>query len=357
MKRLALLLSLLWLLPLTACQQQEAQPAAKPSSVGNTAEILGAGATFPFPLYSKMFSEYNKATQVQVNYQSIGSGGGVRQILARTVDFGASDAFMSDEELQGAPGAMLHIPVVLGSVALVYNLPGVTGLRLTPEVLSDLFLGKIRRWDDPALKAINADIKLPPLDVVIVRRSDGSGTTSIFTDYLSKVSATWQNQVGSGKSVSWPAGLGAKGNEGVAGMITKLPGTLGYTELAYAMQNNMSLAALRNYAGNYVTPSLHSTSQAAQSPIPNDTRVTLTNPPAPDGYPISGFTWILLYQEQFYATRTEEQARGLVKLIWWMLHEGQQYAEPLHYAPIPPAALTLAEKALRSMTYNGKPIL
>ncbi len=323
----------------------------------NAGEILGAGATFPFPLYSKMFSEYNKKTNIQVNYQSIGSGGGVKQIAARTVDFGASDAFLSNGEIEKMVAPVVHVPIVLGSVVATYNLPGVPTLRLTPAVLVDIFMGKITKWNDPALVAINPGVKLPAMGIIVVRRSDGSGTTSIFTDYLAKVSDTWRVRVGSGKSVEWPVGLGAKGNEGVSGLVLKMPGSIGYSELAYTKQNKMSVAAIQNSKGNFIMPSEESTTLSAQGTLPEDTRISLTNGDADQGYPISGFTWILVYQEQKYATRTEAQAKQLAQLLWWMIHDGQAYANPLNYAVLPDGAKVKAEKILKSLTYGGKPLL
>jgi phosphate transport system substrate-binding protein len=320
-------------------------------------ELLGAGATFPYPLYSKMFSEYNKAKGVQINYQSIGSGGGVKQIFAETVDFGATDGFVEDKQLASAPRKMLHIPVVLGAVTVTYNLPEVKALRLTPSVLSEIFMGKITKWNDPKLKAINTGLALPDKKIVVVHRSDGSGTTSIFTDYLAKVSADWKTKVGAGKSVSWPAGLGAKGNEGVAGLVRQMPGAIGYVELAYTIQNKMMRATMQNKAGSWVDASLASTTAAAGGAIPADTRINLTNPDAKDGYPISGFTWVLVYEDQKYGNRSKTKAQEMAKLLWWMVHEGQQYAEPLDYSKLPADAVKKAEVLLKGMNYGGEKLL
>jgi phosphate transport system substrate-binding protein len=320
-------------------------------------ELMGGGATFPYPLYSKMFSNYHKATGVKVNYQSIGSGGGVRQIFAQTVDFGATDGFVKDDLLGTAPGKLLHIPIVLGSVAVTYNLPGFPGIKISSEVLAGIYLGKINKWNDPALQALNPGIKLPNQKIIVVSRSDGSGTTEIFTDYLSKVSSEWKTKVGSGKSINWPTGLAAKGNEGVSGMIKQMPGSLGYAELAYTIQNKLSVAKIQNQKGNFIAPSLLGTSLAAEGAIPEDTRVSLTNPIADQGYPIAGFTWVLVYAEQNYKGRSQAKAKALADLLWWMVHEGQQDAEPLHYAKLPSGAISKTEKILKSMTYNGKPLL
>jgi phosphate transport system substrate-binding protein len=347
-------------LGITACGEEkkdEKAATAKAAPKKNTTELLGAGATFPYPLYSKMFANYHKSTGVKVNYQSIGSGGGVRQIFGETVDFGASDAFVKDSKLAEAPRKMLHVPIVLGAVAVSYNLNGVSELNLSSEVLADIFLGKITKWNDKAIATDNKGVTLPDQKIVVVHRSDGSGTSAIFTDFLSKVSKEWAEGVGAGKSVKWPAGLGAKGNEGVSGLVKQMPGSIGYMELAYTIQNKMPVVAVKNASGNFVKPALESTSLAAQGTIPEDTRVTLTNCDADQGYPIAGFTWILLYQEQAYKDRSEEKARELVKLLWWMIHDGQKMAEPLHYAKLPAQAVVQAEKILKSVTFNGKPLL
>ncbi|HSQ41190.1 MAG TPA: phosphate ABC transporter substrate-binding protein PstS [Fibrobacteraceae bacterium] len=315
-------------------------------------EILGAGATFPYPLYSKMFNEYYAKKQIKVNYQSIGSGGGVKQIMGETVDFGATDAFIGDTQLKEAKRPLVHIPMVLGSVTVSYNLEGVKSLRLTPGVLADIFLGKITDWSDPKLASINPGVKLPNKKIVVVHRSDGSGTSSIFTDYLAKVSPEWKKNVGAGKSVNWPAGLGAKGNEGVAGLVKQMPGSIGYMELAYTRQNKMPVATMQNKAGKWIVPDLASTSAAAQGTIPVDTRVNLTNSDAKDAYPIAGFTWIVVYQDQNYGGRTKAKAKALANLLWWMLHDGRQYSEALDYANLPAATLTKAETILKGLTYG-----
>ena len=320
-------------------------------------ELLGAGATFPYPLYSKMFDVYNKEYGVKINYQAIGSGGGIRQLLNKTVDFGGSDAFISDKNLKKSEEKILHIPICLGAVSVTYNLPGNPELKYTPEVIEGIFLGKIKRWNDSRIKEINPDVKLPELNITIVHRSDGSGTTFIFTDYLAKISSVWAKKVGRGKSVSWPAGLGAKGNPGVAGLIKQIPGSIGYVELIYALQNNMPVGLIKNRAGIFIKPSLESTSLAANIDIPEDTRVSLTDSDASKGYPISGFTWILLFSEQNYNDKTKEKAGAVVDLLWWMIHQGQKYVEPLHYAPLPDAAVEKAEVILKSVTYNGTSIL
>ena len=318
-------------------------------------ELLGAGATFPYPLYSKMFDAYHKDKGVKINYQAIGSGGGIRQLINKTVDFGGTDAFMSDEKLKElAP--IIHIPTCLGAVSVTYNLPAMPELKFTPDVLADIFLGTITKWNDPRMQKINSGIKLPDMKIVVVHRSDGSGTTFIFTDYLAKISTAWQDKVGRGKSVNWPAGLGAKGNPGVAGLVKQLPGSIGYVELIYALQNSMPVGAIQNKKGNFVKPSLESTNLAANVAIPDDTRVFLTDTDAEAGYPIAGFTWIIVFKEQNYNQRSLEKAKEVTKLLTWMTHAGQKYVEPLDYAPLPKAAVEKAEVLIKSITYNGKPL-
>ena len=320
-------------------------------------ELVGAGATFPFPLYSKMFDVYSQEYGVKVNYQAIGSGGGIQQLKSKTVDFGASDAFLSDEDLKAAPAPILHIPMVAGAVVVTYNLPGSPVISFTPDVVADIFLGKITRWDDQRLAAVNSSARLPKLPISVVHRSDGSGTTSVFTDYLSKVSEDWKQRVGKGTSVSWPAGVGAKGNPGVAGLVKQLPGSIGYVELIYALQNNLPYGNIRNKAGRYIKPSLASTTAACAVTIPDDTRVSLTDTSAPDGYPIATFTWLLVYREQSYDNRARVRAEALVKMLWWMTHQGQKYAEPLEYSSLPLPAVQKAEKIIRSITFNGQPLM
>lgn len=310
--------------------------AAQTSSGG--VDLTGAGATFPYPLYSKWFSDYASSKNVKINYQSIGSGGGIRQLIEGTVDFGASDSPMTDEEMGKAKGGpVIHVPMVLGAVVVTYNVPGVTQpLRLTGEVIADIFLGKIRKWNDARITALNAGVTLPNDDVLVVRRSDGSGTTYIFTDYLASVSPEWKNGPGRGKEVRWPAGLGAKGNEGVAGQVKQTPGAIGYVELAYAKQNRLAYAAVRNSSGNFVQPSVESMTAAAAGvlstlPENSDYRVSIVNPPGADAYPIASFTWILLYETQ----QDAEKGRKLMDFLTWALREGDAAAANLDYAPLP----------------------
>jgi phosphate transport system substrate-binding protein len=320
-------------------------------------ELIGAGATFPYPLYSKMFDVYHKEYGIKVNYQAIGSGGGIRQLINKTVDFGGSDAIMSDKDLAEASAPVLHIPTCAGAVVPTYNLAGNPQLKFTPDVIADIFLGKIIKWNDRRISAINSGVKLPDTNITVVHRSDGSGTTFIFSDYLSKVSGEWKGKVGTGTSLNWPTGLGGKGNPGVAGLVQQTPGSIGYVELIYALQNKMPYSMVKNRKGTFVTATIASTSLAAETNLPDDMRVSLTDTDAPQGYPISGFTWILVYKEQNYAERSEEKAKESVKLLWWMTHEGQKNAEPLEYAPLSKKAVENAEKLVKSVTYNGKPIM
>jgi phosphate transport system substrate-binding protein len=316
-------------------------------------DLVGAGATFPYPLYSKMFDEYGKEYNVKVNYQAIGSGGGIQQLKSRTVDFGASDAFMSDADLAAAPAAIVHIPTVAGAVVITFNLPGAPELRFTPDVVADIFLGTIVSWNDPRIVALNPTAALPNIGIVVVHRSDGSGTTNVFSDYLSKVSADWKTKVGMGTALSWPTGVGGKGNPGVAGLVQQLPGSIGYVELIYALQNKMTYASVRNKAGAFIKPTLATTTAALNVTIPADTRVSVTDTAAADGYPIAGFTWILVYKDLKYGSMTQAKAQELVKMLWWMIHQGQKYADPLSYSVLPAGVVTKAEAQIRSITFGG----
>jgi len=318
--------------------------------------LTGAGATFPYPLYSKMFDTYDTATGVRVNYNSIGSGGGIKALTDKTVDFGASDAFLDDQELQAMGAPVLHIPTCVGAVVLSYNLDGKPSLKLDSTVTAAIFLGTVTKWNDPGIAALNPGVTLPDLAITVVHRSDGSGTTSIFTNYLSAVSSTWKSKVGAGKSVSWPVGLGGKGNDGVAGMIAQTKGSIGYIELIYAVQTDMPVASLKNASGAFIAPSLDSAAAAADVALPDDLRVLLVNSPAAAAYPISAFTWILVYGEQNYNNRTVAQAQALKKLLTWVLNEGQSLNEGLSYARLPAAAVTKATVLVESMTYDGAAI-
>lgn len=315
--------------------------------------INGAGATFPFPLYSKWFADYHKLNpSLEFNYQSIGSGGGIQQITKGTVDFGASDAPMTAEELAKAPH-LVHIPTVLGAVVVTYNAP-VAGLRLTPATLSAIFLGKVTRWNDPALAAVNPGVKLPDTAIAVVHRSDGSGTTSIFTDYLAKVSPAWKASVGAGKSVKWPAGLGAKGNEGVTGIVKQTPGAIGYVELAYATQNKLPMAELQNHDGVFVKPTIESTSAAAAGvEMPEDFRVSITDAKGKAAYPMASFTYLLVPRDLADAAK----GKALVEFLWWATHDGQKFAAALDYAPLPEAVVKKVSAKLHTLTIQGKPAL
>lgn len=323
----------------------------------NDKELLGAGATFPYPLYSKMFDEYNKGKGVKINYQSIGSGGGIKQLQNKTVDFGASDAPMSDDEMKQMSAPVIHIPTCLGAVMITYNLPGDPKLKLTPDVIADIFLGKITKWNDKRLTALNPASKLPDLAISVIHRSDGSGTTYVFSDYLSKVSADWNTKPGKGKALDWPVGIGAKGNEGVGGMVKQTPGSIGYVELAYVMQNKMASAEVKNKSGVFIEASIKSISAAATIALPEDLRVSLTNTEAKDGYPISSFTYVLVYTNQAYDNRTDSKAKETVSLINWMITTGQKFATPLIYAPLPKEAAVAALKQLKKVNFNGKALL
>jgi phosphate transport system substrate-binding protein len=322
-------------------------------------EIIGAGATFPYPLYSKIFFEYNKKTGIRINYQSIGSGGGIKQLQNNTVDFGASDAPLSDEEMSKMPSPVVHIPTCLGAVVISYNLnlKGNQKLKFTPEVIADIFLGNIKKWNDAKIKAINPGVNLPDLGISVIHRSDGSGTTYVFTDYLSKVSPTWKAKPGKGKALDWPTGIGAKGNEGVGGMLKQISGSIAYLELAYAIQNKLPTAEIKNKSGVFVDASINSISASANITLPGDLRVSLTNTEAKDGYPISSFTYILIYQNQDFNNKSFDKARQTVQLINWMITEGQKFAAPLMYAPLPKEAATAAIAQLKKVKHNGKTLL
>ena len=319
-----------------------------------TLSINGAGATFPYPMYSKWFDEYHKKNaNIQINYQSIGSGGGIKQVTEGTVDFGASDGPMNDEQLktyQDKHGfAILHFPTVLGADVPSYNIAGVTGeLNFTPEAISGIFLGKITKWNDPAIAAANKGVKLPGDDIVVVHRSDGSGTTYIWTDYLSKVSDEWKNKVGKGTSVNWPVGLGGKGNEGVAGLVKQTPNSFGYIELIYAIQNKMPYGRVKNSSGAFVKADLAGVTAAAAGAVkdmPDDFRVSITNAPGKTAYPISSFTWLLV-PSKFSDASKRDAIKGFVS---WMLADGQNYAEALSYAKLPKEVVAKEEKALASV--------
>jgi len=328
---------------------KEGQPAAGETSSGNT-QINGAGATFPYPIYSKWFAEYNKLhPDVLINYQSIGSGGGIRQIINNTVFFGATDGPMTDEQLKSASGPILHLPTVLGAVVPIYNVAGVSQeLKFTGGVLGDVYLGKVKKWNDPAIAKLNPGVTLPATDITVVHRSDGSGTTYIFVDYLSKVSADFKSKVGVNTSVNWPVGVGGKGNEGVSGLVSQTPGSIGYVELIYALQNKIPSGAVQNAAGEFVRASVDSVTNAASSAaanMPADFRVSITNASGMGAYPISSFTWILMYENP----TDKKRASVMVDFMKWALDDGQKYGAELGYAPLPANVVMLEKAALEKV--------
>lgn len=331
------------------------------SSIANAQlQLNGAGATFPYVIYSKWFDEYRKETGVRFNYQSIGSGGGIKQVIEGTIDFGATDGPMTDQQLADAKKKqgtdILHIPTVMGADVVCYNLSGVSkGLNLDGPTLADIFLGKITKWNDDRIKKLNAKLNLPNKAIIVAHRSDGSGTTYIFTDYLTKVSKEWETKVGKGTSVNWPVGLGGKGNEGVAGLVKQIDGSIGYVELAYAVQNKIPYANIKNKAGNFVEATFNSVSAAAEGAsknMPEDLRVSITDADGKDSYPISGFTWLLVYQNM----KNEAKATALVKFLKWAMGKGQSFAAGLYYAPLPKQVVKLCEKKISLITANGKKI-
>lgn len=319
-------------------------------AAAQSVDLTGAGATFPYPIYSKWFSDYAKSTGVKINYQSIGSGGGIRQLSEQTVDFGASDGPMSDQELANAKGGpILHFPTVMGAVVITYNIPGLTRpLNLTGDAIADIFAGKITKWNDAQIVAQNRGVALPNSDILVVHRSDGSGTTYIFSDYLTSVSPSWSSSLGKGKEIKWPVGLGGKGNEGVAGQVKQTPGSIGYVELAYAKQNQLPYANVRNAAGLYIAPSIASVTAAAASmklPKNTDYRVSIVNAPGKDSYPISSMTWILVYQNQ------PDRVKGakLVDFLRWAYNNGEKAAASLDYAPLPTAMVAQLKTRVKTI--------
>jgi phosphate transport system substrate-binding protein len=322
-------------------------------------KLNGAGATFPNIIYQDWMLSYNKAhPDVQLNYQSIGSGGGIRQFSDGTVDFGGTDAPMSDSAIAAIQGNVLHIPTVLGAIVVTYNVPGVSQqLKFTPDVIADIFLGKVTKWNDARLASVNPGTSLPATDIVVVHRSDGSGTSFGFTDYLSKVSPEWQSKVGKGTSVNWPVGLGGKGNEGVAATVSQTPGGIGYVELAYATSNKMSFGQVRNSSGKFITPSLESVTAALAGAMKTlapttDFRISITNPDGADAYPIATMTWLLVHKT--YADIAK--AKALVQFIWWAETDGQSRANELGYAALPKQLRPWIESRLKSITVDGKPV-
>lgn len=320
------------------------------------ASLSGAGATFPAPFYNIVFKEYAK-TGTNVTYGAIGSGGGIRSLKDKTVDFGATDVFLSENELQEMGADIVHIPTALGGVVLSYNLKDVKDLKLTAEIISDIYRGKITNWNDAKIKSINPDLNLPDKKITPVYRSDGSGTTAVFSEYMSKVNDVWKTEIGEGKSLKFPQGIAAKGNPGVAGIIVETEGAIGYIGSEYALALNMSSALLQNSAGNFVAADSKSISASANVDIPNDTRVVITNSSNPEAYPISTFTWVIAYKEQSYNKRTEAQAQALVGLFNYIIsNEGQDMATKTHYAPLPAIAVEKTKAIIQSITFGGNPI-
>jgi len=320
--------------------------------------ISGAGATFPLPFYNQLIADYSTKTGMLVTYGGIGSGGGIRSLKDKVVDFGATDAFLTDAQAAEFSAPLVHIPTCLGAVVLAYNLPGVTSLKLKNDVLAKIFMGEITKWNDKLIKAENPEANLPDMSISLIYRSDGSGTTFIFSDFMSKISEKWAKEIGTGKTLKWPVGMGAKGNPGVAGTIKQTIGAFGYIGSEYAFAQKIPFVKLQNKAGNFIEPSVESVSAAAQGDIPADTRVMLTNSSDPKAYPISAFTWIILYKEQSYNDRTLQQAEETVKFLSWVIDiDAQAVAQKVDYAPLPAKAVALAKTILKSVTYKGTPVV
>ena len=322
MKQLVIIILAVFLL--SACSNSSSKKGEEKSATSSKLTITAAGATFPMPYYNMVFKEYSDKTGVQITYGGIGSGGGIRSLTDKVVDFGATDAYLEDDQLAAMPATVVHIPTVLGAVVIAYNLPGVDGLKLTTELLEKIFMGDITKWNDPLIAKNNPGLNFPDKEITFIHRSDGSGTTNIFSDYMTKVSKKWADEVGAGKSLQWPVGMGAKGNPGVAGTISQTEGAIGYIGSEYAFAQKIQTARVQNSSGNYITPTIASVSAAAKGAIPDDTRIMLTNSDDPDAYPISGFTWIILYKEQNYNGRSEEQALATVTLLDWLESEEAQ---------------------------------
>jgi phosphate transport system substrate-binding protein len=330
----------------------------KVASDDKKVSLTAAGATFPMPFYNLAFKKYTENTGIPLTYGGIGSGGGIRSLNDKVVDFGATDAFLSDKELTEMPADIVHIPTCIGAVVIAYNLPGVKNLKMTPELLESIFLGILTKWDDPLIKAINPDLNLPDMKITVVYRSDGSGTTYIFSDYLSKVSKMWNEKMGTGKSLNWTVGIGAKGNPGVAGTISQSVGSIGYVGSEYAFAQKIQYALIQNSSGNFINPDIKTVSSAAKGDIPSDTRIMVTNSPDPEAYPISGFTWIILYKEQSYGGRSYARAESIVKFLDWLVSpDAQGIAESVHYASLPSNVTSVAKNILRTVTFDRKPIL
>jgi phosphate transport system substrate-binding protein len=350
-----LLILIMVVVTMAGCQNNTSTKSADKQT--ENISLAAAGATFPMPFYNMAFKQYSEKNGVPVSYGGIGSGGGIRSIKDKVVDFGASDAFLSDTDMADMPAPVVHIPTCSGAVVIAFNLEGINSIKLTPEVLTQIFMGKITQWNNPELQKLNPEFLLPDAGIKVVHRSDGSGTTSIFSDYMSKISPEWKEQIGTGKSLNWPVGMGAKGNPGVAGTINQTIGSIGYIGSEYAFAQKISFALLQNQSGNFIEPSLESVSAAGNGEIPADTRVMLTNSSDPNAYPICGFTWLILYKDQNFNNRSEAQARETLNLLNWMLlPEAQAVAQQVNYAPLPEKVVNLAQEILKTVTYNGKPL-
>ena len=355
MKKLLILLVSVAIL--TACGGNKSNKEAASDSFKKVT-LTAAGATFPMPFYNLAFKKYTKETGLLLTYGGIGSGGGIRSLKDQVVDFGATDAFLSDKDLKENPLKVVHIPTCIGAVVIAYNLPGVEGIKLSNQLLEDIFMGEITMWNDTKIKEANPTVTFPDMKITVVHRSDGSGTTFIFSDYMSKISSKWEEKVGRGKSLLWPTGIGAKGNPGVAGTISQTKGSVGYIGSEYAFAQNISFAQVQNQSGNYINPTIASISASAKGEIPTDTRIMLTNSLDPDAYPISGFTWIIFYREQAYNARSKAQAEETIKFLEWIISpEAQAVAQSVHYAPLPEKAVELSKEILNSITYEGIQVL
>ena len=341
-------------LSLAACGHSKKKTSDHKSNI----DLTAAGATFPLPYYNLAFKTYKDSTGVSVTYGGIGSGGGIRSLKDRIVDFAGSDAYLSEAEMAEMPAPVVHIPTCMGAVVMAYNLPEVKELQLTGDMIADIFLGKITRWNDPRIQQVNPGVTLPDKAVSPVYRSDGSGTTYVFSDYLTKISAPWAENIGTGKALKWPVGIASKGNPGVAGTISQTPGAIGYIGSEYAFALKIPVAKLQNKAGNFVAPTTESISAAADIEMPADTRTMITDSPVADAYPISCFTWILLYQAQAYKNRPEPLAQATVELLNWLTNpEAQDITTKVHYSPLPASTVKNAKQILKTITYNGQPIL
>lgn len=343
---------------LNACSNLSNKKTDEKQATKSNIKLTAAGATFPMPYYNMVFNQYTTKTGTQLTYGGIGSGGGIRSLTDKVIDFGASDAYLENDKMAEMPAEIVHIPTVIGAVVIAYNLPGVDSLKLSNQLLEDIFMGNIKKWNDQKIKNNNPGVTLPNLDVTVVVRSDGSGTTHIFSDYMTKISKVWAEKVGTGKSLQWPVGMGAKGNPGVAGTISQTQGAIGFIGSEFAFAQKIQTAKVQNSAGNYISPNVASVSAAALGAIPDDTRIMLTNSVNPESYPISGFTWIILYKEQNYNKRTKDQALATVAFLDWLVSaEAQNEAEKVHYAPLPKDAAEKAKAILRTVTFDGEVLL